>query len=131
MLARFRVTTTEKTQLIDITKEICEVITQSNIDSGLCTIFCTDTTAGIALTETGDSESYFNIARCFDSIIPTAGGLTVNNRTSSLIKTMLTGNSVNIIISEGRPILGNWQGVFLCDFDGNKNRTVFVKVVSD
>ncbi len=131
MLARFRVTTTEKTQMIDITKEINEIVTQSGIDSGLCTVFCAHTTAGIVLTETGDSEAAFHALHAIDSIVPTAGGLTIDSRTSALMKNMLTGNSINIIVSEGRPLLGNWQGVFLCDFDGKKNRTVFVKVMSD
>lgn len=131
MLARFRVTTTEKIQMIDITKEINEIITQSHVDSGMCTVFCAHTTAGVVLTETGDSNAASHAVNTIDNIVPTAGGLTIDSRTSALMKTMLTGNSVNIIVSEGRPLLGNWQGVFLCDFDGKKNRTVFVKVTSD
>lgn len=129
MLARFRVTTSSPTQIIEITSDINKIIAQSGIDSGICTVFCPHSTAGIAITENSDSEMLVNMIQGFERAFPTSGLTAVNNKASAYLKSMLTGNSLNIIITDGNLLLGNWQGVFLLEHGGPKNRSIFVKIV--
>ena len=131
MLARFRVATSSPTQIVEITSDINKIIAQSGIDSGICTIFCPHSTAGVAITENSDGEMLMNMIQSFERVFPTSGMTVVNNKASSYLKTMLTGNSVNVIISDGNLLLGNWQGIFLFEHGGPKNRSVFVKIIED
>jgi len=131
MLARFRVNTSSPTQIIEITNDIQKIIAQSKTDSGVCTIFCPHSTAGIAITENSDSEMIMGMLENLERAFPTKGQTILNCRAASHVKTMLTGNSINIIISNGAPLLGTWQGIFLYEHGGPKSRTVFVKIMED
>lgn len=131
MLARFKVTTTSPTQIIEITNDINRIIAQSGIDSGICTVFCPHSTAGIAITENSDSELILGMLQNLEKAFPTAGQSSIDYQAAAHVKAMLTGNSLNLIISNGNPLLGDWQGVFLYEHGGPKNRTIFVKIIED
>lgn len=130
MLARFTVSTTAQTQIIEITSEINKIVAQSNIMSGICTVFCPHTTAGIITASNADSETVMKMVSDLDSLFPLTN-LQRMGESHAHIKNILTGNSLNFIISNGTLILGAWQGIFLFEHNGGKNRSVFVKLIDD
>ncbi len=129
----FRVKTPEKEALLDITKKIRNSIKSSNIQEGVCRVFVPHTTAGITINENADPSVKKDISNFLEKLIPRGGGLGYSYKhgegnSDAHIKCTLTGHSVEIIIHEKRLMLGTWQGIMLAEYDGPRNRRVFVQV---
>ena len=132
----FRVKTTEREVLIEITKEIKEIIKNSNILEGNCRVFVPHTTAGITINENADRSVMKDIANYLNRLIPEGGGLGYNfkhgeGNSDAHIKCLLTGNSINILIHDGKLMLGTWQGIMFAEYDGPRNRKVFVQITGN
>ena len=117
------ITTTEKNEFIDITKQITKLI---NIKEGFCIIYSPHTTAAITINEGADPDVASDMIKALDKIIPNITFAHTEGNSDAHIKTSLIGPSETIIVKEGQLILGKWQHIFFCEFDGPRNRTVNV-----
>lgn len=129
----FRVKTPDREVLLDITNEIRFIVKSSNIQEGACRVFVPHTTAGITINENADPSIKKDISYFLEKLIPKGGGLGYSYKhgegnSDAHIKCTLTGHSVEIIIHEKRLMLGTWQGIMFAEYDGPRNRRVFVQV---
>ena len=132
----FRVKTLEREVLIEITNEIIKVVENSNINEGTCRVFIPHTTAGITINENADESVMKDLAKYLNKLIPKDGGLGYSYKHSegnsdAHIKCLLTGNSINMLIHKGKLMLGTWQGIMFAEYDGPRNRKVFVQITGD
>lgn len=129
----FRVKTPQREILIEITSEIRNLVRNSGINEGVCRVFVPHTTAGITINENADSSVMKDVAYYLNKLIPKGGSLGysfkhMEGNSDSHIKSSLTGTSIEVFIHEGKMMLGTWQGIMFAEFDGPRNRKVFVQV---
>ena len=130
MLKRLTVRTSSRTQFVDITSEVVKVIEESKVRNGICVVFVPHTTAGITINENADPSVRQDIMNTLNKLVPPSAGYThLEGNADSHIKASLVGSSVTLIIENGRPLLGTWQGIYFCEFDGPRTRSVYVKIV--
>ncbi len=116
--------------MIDITSKIQEFVSKSGIKSGICTIFIPHTTAGITINENADPDVVSDILKQVNRTIPfEADYAHTEGNSAAHIKASLFGFSQQVIINEGRLVLGTWQGIYFCEFDGPRSRQVIVKII--
>ena len=124
--------TSRRTQFVDITREVEQLVADSGVASGACLVYLPHTTAGIAINEHADPDVASDIEGIFDRSVPHHGPYRhVEGNTDSHMKAVLTGTSQTAFIENGRLALGKWQGIFLCEFDGPRKRTVWLKILPD
>jgi len=122
------VRTTARTQIVDITQEVRKAIEKSGVKDGLCFIFVPHTTAGVTINENTDEDVKADIIKTLNDLIPERGDYRhLEGNSDAHIKASLMGSSVILAVEDGRPVLGTWQGVFFCEFDGPRTRKVLVK----
>jgi secondary thiamine-phosphate synthase enzyme len=126
------VKTSRRTQFVDITREVQAAVHDSKTENGMCYVYVPHTTAGIAINEHADPDVASDVEGIFDRLIPHKGPYRhAEGNTDSHMKAILTGTSQTVFIENGKLALGTWQGIFLCEFDGPRQRKVLVKVVPD
>ena len=124
------VSTTTRIDLIDITLQVQKVVSESQTDNGIVTVYVPHTTCGITINEGADPDVVGDIKYQLGKLVPYQKGYKHSEgNADSHIKTCLVGSSENIIIEKGQLVLGTWQSIFLCDFDGPRNRKVFIKII--
>lgn len=116
--------------MIDLTDRVQEVVEASGIQDGICLIQSPHTTAGIAVNEHADRAVAEDVVQALEEIVPRIEWRHLEGNSPAHVKTVLTGMSVCIGIRDGRLALGTWQGVFLCEFDGPRQREVWVACIS-
>ncbi|MDN5317146.1 MAG: hypothetical protein PWR08_1271 [Thermoanaerobacterium sp.] len=124
-----KINTHSREVMIDITEEVKSAIKSSGIKDGICTVYVPHTTAGVAINENADPDVKDDIIKGLDEIIPNIRFKHMEGNSDAHIKSVLVGNSVNLIVENGEIQLGTWQGIYFCEFDGPRNRKVYVKVV--
>lgn len=123
--------TDRRCQLLDITRQVEEAVASSGIKEGICVVHVPHTTAGITVNEAADPSVARDISGTLSRLVPEGYGYShAEGNADSHIKSVLVSPSVTLIIHEGRLILGTWQGVFFCEFDGPRSRKVLIKVVA-
>ncbi len=126
------VKTKRRTQLLDITSEIQRVVLASGVKSGICFLYVPHTTAGVLINEHADPDVASDAEGCVDRLVPDDPRFKHAERnTDSHIKTMLVGMSQFVFIENGRIALGRWQGIFFAEFDGPRERQLYVKIQPD
>lgn len=129
-MEKISIKTPSRTCMIDITGKIQEVINKKGITSGVCTVFVPHTTAGITINENADPDVVSDILKEVNKIVPFQDGYAhMEGNSAAHIKASLFGFSQQIIVEDGRMMLGTWQGVYFCEFDGPRNRQVYVKII--
>jgi len=124
------VETTEKTQMVDITYEVRKVISELGVKDGLCLVFVPHTTAGITINENADEDVKTDIIKSLNKLIPQKGDYRHREGNSDAhIKASLMGSSIMLAIENGELVLGTWQGIFFCEFDGPRKRKVIIKCI--
>ena len=124
------VSTTKRVDLVDITSQVQKVISESLIDDGIVIVYVPHTTCGITINEGADPDVVRDITFQLEKLIPYQQGYKhMEGNADSHIKTCLVGGSENIIIEKNQLVLGTWQSIFLCDFDGPRNRKVYIKII--
>ena len=119
-----------RNEFIDITSEIKDIVRQSGVKSGVCYIFVPHTTAGITINEGADPSVKRDIITALARVFPVDGDYRhAEGNSDAHIKTTLTGNSSVVLIEEGKLVLGTWQSIYFCEFDGPRNRQVLVKPI--
>lgn len=126
------VSTTKRVDLVDITSQVQKMVSDSNVNSGIVTVYVPHTTCGITINEGADPDVVRDIKYQLEKLIPYQQGYHhLEGNADSHIKTCLVGSSENIIIENGQLVLGTWQSIFLCDFDGPRTRKVYIKVLGN
>ncbi|MFQ3675953.1 MAG: secondary thiamine-phosphate synthase enzyme YjbQ [Endomicrobiia bacterium] len=126
------ITTSRRTEFIDITEKVNLVIKESKIVDGICYLFVPHTTAGITINENADSSVVKDIIKKISSLIPENEDYThLEGNSDSHIKSTLTGNNLTIFVSGNKLKLGTWQGIYFCEYDGPRRWNVWVKIISD
>jgi secondary thiamine-phosphate synthase enzyme len=127
-----RVRTDRRTQLLDVTKEVQSIVAKSGVQQGICYVYVPHTTAGVTINEHADPDVASDVEGIMDRLIPHNGSYRhAEGNSDSHVKTILTGTSQVIFVESGRLVLGRWQGIFFCEYDGPRERTMQVKVVTD
>jgi secondary thiamine-phosphate synthase enzyme len=131
-LQSITVKTSRRTQLLDITNDVQRIVTALGIRVGTCFLYVPHTTAAVLINEHADPDVASDAEGALDRLIPAAGHYRHSEGNSdSHIKTMLTGTTQFVFVEEGKLALGRWQGIFLAEFDGPRERKLFVKVLPD
>lgn len=117
-------------ELIDITRDVSEIIRASDISDGICLVYTPHTTAGITINENADPDVRTDIIKGLSHLnFESVRFKHMEGNSPAHLKSTLTGCSEHIIIEKGRPVLGTWQGIYFCEFDGPRSRQVFVKII--
>ena len=125
------VKTNERAQMLDITAEVSRVVSESGISEGKVTVFVPHTTAGITINENADPDVTADILTGLERIVPRDSGyLHCEGNADSHIKASMMGFSVSALVSSGYLVLGTWQGIYFCEFDGPRNRRVYIAITS-
>jgi secondary thiamine-phosphate synthase enzyme len=126
------VKTQTKDELIDITSSIKDAITNSQVKNGICLIYVPHTTAGVTINENADPSVKSDILMVLRNIVPDSLPYRhTEGNSPGHVKSTLVGCSASILINNGSLALGTWQGIFFCEFDGPRNRKVFVKIIPE
>jgi secondary thiamine-phosphate synthase enzyme len=121
--------TNRRSELIDITGEVARIVKESGTVDGIVTVFVPHTTAGVTINENADPSVVRDIIWKLEQLVPEHDGYHHSEGNSdSHIKASMMGFSVQVLIEGGRLALGTWQGIYFCEFDGPRNRKVWVKV---
>ena len=127
----FDVRTTTRIETIDITSLVRSAIRKSGVDSGLACVFCPHTTAALTIQENSDPKVKTDMAQHLGKVVPHDGGyISAEANSDAHIKSSIIGASLTLIVDAGKPMLGTWQALYFCEFDGPRSRRVMVKVIA-
>lgn len=127
-----RVKTGRRTQFVDVTDLVERAVAKSGVSSGICYVYVPHTTAGVAINEHFDPDVATDLEGVFERLVPRAGAYRhAEGNSDSHAKAVLTGASQMIFVDGGKLMLGQWQGVFFCEFDGPRERKMWVKVMRE
>lgn len=130
MVYKFNVNTGKQCAMIDITAEVQKIVTESGVEDGICMVYIPHTTAAVTINENADPDVVRDMLYELDKIVPHSDGYKhFEGNSAAHIKSSMFGFSENVIIDGGRLLLGRWQGIYLCEFDGARNRTVYLKII--
>ena len=130
MLKEITIRTTKRNELVDITRQVREAVRASGVRSGLCVVYAPHTTAAITVNEAADPSVALDISETLSKLVPPGAGYRhLEGNADSHIKSATVGPSVCLIVEGGDILLGTWQGIFFCEFDGPRTRKVWVKVI--
>jgi len=126
------VKTDRRTQLVDVTSQVQKVVAASGVESGICYLYVPHTTAAITINEHADPDVARDVEGTLDRLIPKNGPYRHSEGNSdSHVKAVLVGASQSIFVEGGKLVLGRWQGILFCEFDGPRDRRLQVRVVRD
>lgn len=126
-MTAFNVSSKVRSELIDITDRVRGVLFSSGVRCGLCHVFTLHTTAGLTINENADPDVCADIVETLNKLAPWKGNYRHTEENSAAhIKASLLGSSVTVPVEDGRLVLGTWQGIYFCEFDGPRTRTVLV-----
>ncbi|MBN2226769.1 MAG: YjbQ family protein [candidate division Zixibacteria bacterium] len=131
MLERVNVPTQQREQLLNITAIVQDFVTSSGLRDGVVTLFVPHTTAAVTINENADPDVVHDILDKLQREFPRRDQYRhAEGNSDAHIKSSLTGPSLQIIVTEGRLVLGTWQGIYFCEFDGPRTRTLFIKTMA-
>ena len=123
------VKTGSRTQFLDITGKVSKAVESSGVEEGICYLFVPHTTAGLTINENGDPNVVRDMLVGLDSIAPQEGNyLHSEGNSPAHIKSSILGQQKTVLIEGGRPVLGTWQSIYFCEFDGPRQRKLIIKV---
>ena len=132
MLIPLRVSTSAHTQMLNITDMIQDAVTESGVRSGVCTVFIPHTTAAVTINENADPDVVRDFTMEINRLVPWEDGYRhMEGNSAAHLKASMIGFSEQIIIEGGRLVLGTWQGIYFCEYDGPRRRNVYVKIMED
>ena len=130
-MTSFAVATSKRTEFIDITPEVLKNLDRSGLKEGLVTVFVPHTTAGVTINEGADPSVQEDLLNSLNQVIPFQGAYQHREGNSPAhIKASLMGSSVTVLVEQGRLVLGTWQAIFFCEFDGPRTRKVFFQALA-
>ena len=127
-----RVKTDRRTQFVDVTGLVERAVKTSGVGSGVCYVYVPHTTAGVTINEHADPDVATDLEGVFNRLAPQSGPFRHSEGNSdSHAKATLAGPSQIVFVEDNKLALGRWQGLFLCEFDGPRDRRMYVKIVAD
>ena len=130
MIQTFQVRTSKQTEFIDITRSVQEAVKKTGVAEGICFIFIPHTTAAVTINENADPSVSLDIIMELNKVVPFQDRYQhLEGNSPAHIKASLIGCSQTVFVESGKLALGTWQGIFFCEFDGPRNRKVYVKVM--
>lgn len=130
MLIKLDVITKQHTEMQDITRLIQKAVSDSGVKDGICTVFVPHTTAAVTINENADPDVLKDFAKEINKIVPWEDSyLHMEGNSAAHLKSSMIGFSEQIIIDNGRLVLGTWQGIYFCEYDGPRHRKVYIKIM--
>lgn len=123
------INTVKRNEMVDISSEIQSCINSSGVKDGIVCVFVPHTTAGITINENADPDVVKDVLFAYERMVPNSGFDHMEGNSDAHTKAQMTGFSLTVIVSNGRLVLGTWQSVYFCEYDGPRRRRVNVKVV--
>ena len=128
----YNIQTTKPQQFINITDKVINEVKNSHVRDGIAVIYVPHTTAGVTINENADPDVVRDMISALDKICPVCGDyLHIEGNSHAHIKASLMGSSCTVLIRDGKLLLGTWQGIYFCEFDGPRHRTFYVKIIGD
>jgi len=132
MMEQITVKTRTHCELLDITPQVASIVRKSGVKSGICAVFVPHTTAGVTINENADPDVIGDIIMELGRMVPLDDGYAHREGNSAAhIKSSMVGCAQTVLVEEGRLALGTWQSLFFCEFDGPRDRKVWVRVLGD
>ncbi len=126
------VSSTKRSDLVDITSDVQDTVRKSGVEKGVCCIFVPHTTAGLVVNENWDPSVRADLLAVLDRLVPwEANYAHTEGNAAAHIKASLVGSSGTLFVEAGKLVLGTWQGIFLAEFDGPRRRRVLIRVIPD
>lgn len=123
------INTIHRTDFVSITSAVQTYVTESGVQEGMVTVFVPHTTAGITINENADPDVVHDMIHVLDKVVPWHGGYRHSEgNTAAHVKASIMGSSVQVMVQNGKLLLGTWQGIFFCEFDGPRQRNFFMSV---
>jgi secondary thiamine-phosphate synthase enzyme len=131
MIHRLHISTRRRDEMIDITQQVADIVRKEQISDGVAIVYCPHTTAGIAINENADPDVKSDVLMRLDEVYPWQHPRYrhAEGNTAAHLKAMTVGASQTVLIEDGRLVLGTWQGIYFCEFDGPRRRTCLVKLL--
>ncbi|MDP6354661.1 MAG: secondary thiamine-phosphate synthase enzyme YjbQ [Planctomycetota bacterium] len=128
-----QVSTSQRDQFVEITGDVQQIVNDAAVQSGQAIVYVPHTTAGITINENADPDVAHDMLKQLDVIVPWRQPFYrhAEGNSASHVKASMMGSSLTVLIEDGRLVLGTWQGIWFCEFDGPRHRTVHVKVIHD
>jgi secondary thiamine-phosphate synthase enzyme len=131
-IATIEVLSRQQVEMIDVTAEVGKIIRASAIQNGLAILFVPHTTAAITINENADPDVQRDLIMELNKIVPFDDGYRHGEGNSAAhLKSSLIGASQTLLVEDGTPVLGTWQGIYFCEFDGPRRRRLLLKMVED
>ena len=124
--------TTSRSEMLEITEQVRRLIARERVEEGLVIVYVPHTTAAVTINENADPDVKHDLLKKLETLIPHYESYYHHGEgnSDSHVKTSLVGNSVQVLIQQGKLLLGQWQGVQFCEFDGPRERKFIVKIIS-
>ena len=130
-MARLSIKTNSQTEMIDVTDMVQDAVRDSGMETGLCMVFVPHTTAAVTINESADPAVRQDILMVLNKIVPWQEAYRhMEGNSPAHLKTSLVGSSELIFVENGKLVLGTWQGIFFCEFDGPRNRKLDVRLIA-
>ena len=131
MIHTLSVPTSRRIEMVNITGKVQELVRSSGVTEGVCHIFEAHTTAGLTINENADPSVAADILMALNKIVSAQEAYRhLEGNSPAHIKASLMGAQLTVLVSRGSLVLGTWQGVFLCEFDGPRTRKVHIKIMA-
>ncbi len=129
MLKEIPIKTSRRIELVNITGEVERAVKESRIAEGICVVYTPHTTAAIAINENADLSAIADLIAKLNELVPERGEYShTEGNADAHIKSSLLGNEKTLIVKEGKLLLGTWQGIYFCEFDGPRERKFYVSI---
>ncbi|MDA8066369.1 MAG: secondary thiamine-phosphate synthase enzyme YjbQ [Thermaerobacter sp.] len=132
MMREIVVDSGHKVELLDVTQRVQAAVRETGVTQGVCQLFVPHTTAGLAVNEAADPDVSLDLVTSLERMVPGFGPYRHREGNSPAhLKAVLVGPSLGLLVEGGTVLLGTWQGIFLCEFDGPRRRKIWVKVLKE
>ncbi len=131
-MTRFAISTRTRTEFVDITAQVQAAVKTAGVEAGLAVVYCPHTTAAVTVQENADPDVVHDLLLWLNRHIPkdVPGFRHAEGNSDSHLKASLVGPSVTLVVEGGKVLLGTWQGVYFCEFDGPRARSVVVQAIN-
>ena len=124
--------TGSRSEFVDVTAQVRAVVRKSGVKNGLCACFVPHTTAAVTINENADPDVTYDMDNELNKMIPRDDGYAhIEGNSDGHIKSSLVGCDQSLLVEKGELVLGTWQGIYFCEFDGPRSRKMYVRVISD
>lgn len=132
VLKEFSVRTSRQVELVKITRQVQEAVAAAGIKSGVCCVYVPHTTAGVTINEGADPDVQRDMIMELNKIVPFEDGYRhAEGNSAAHIKASMMGSSATVIVEGGSLVLGTWQSIYFCEFDGPRSRRVLLKLIGE